>query len=162
MEQQSNVNTQIELELLKKEIADMKQIHVRLDTAIEKITDFSNCINRLLAVHEEKITQQEDAQQRSVQEFTADIKELHSRITTNTKDMTALMTQQHKEQKDVIDRLKDEVSNRVGVLEKWRWIIIGGSIVLGFIIQKLQFGLDLRCALVYSITLCTLNKNTYQ
>ena len=137
MEQQSNVNTQIELELLKKEIADMKQIHVRLDTAIEKITDFSNCINRLLAVHEEKITQQEDAQQRSVQEFTADIKELHSRITTNTKDMTALMTQQHKEQKDVIDRLKDEISNRVGVLEKWRWIIIGGSIVLGFIIQKL-------------------------
>ena len=137
MEQQSNVNTQIELELLKKEIADMKQIHVRLDTAIEKITDFSNCINRLLAVHEEKITQQEDAQQTSVQEFTADIKELHSRITTNTKDMTALMTQQHKEQKDVIDRLKDEISNRVGVLEKWRWIIIGGSIVLGFIIQKL-------------------------
>ena len=134
---QSNVNTQIELELLKKEVADMKKIHVRLDTAIEKITDFSNCINRLLAVHEEKITQQEDAQQRSVQEFTADIKELHSRITTNTKDMTALMTQQHKEQKDVIDRLKDEISNRVGVLEKWRWIIIGGSIVLGFIIQKL-------------------------
>ena len=134
---QSDVNTQIELELLKKEIADMKQIHVRLDTAIEKITDFSNCINRLLAVHEEKITQQEDAQQRSVQEFTTDIKELHSRITTNTKDMTALMTQQHKEQKDVIDRLKDEISNRVGVLEKWRWIIIGGSIVLGFIIQKL-------------------------
>ena len=134
---QSDVNTQIELELLKKEIADMKQIHVRLDTAIEKITDFSNCINRLLAVHEEKITQQEDAQQRSVQEFTADIKELHSRITTNTKEMTALMTQQHKEQKDVIDRLKDEVSSRVGVLEKWRWIIIGGSIVLGFIIQKL-------------------------
>ena len=137
MEQQSNVHTQIELELLKKEIADMKQIHVRLDTAIEKITDFSNCINRLLAVHEEKITQQEDAQQRSVQEFTTDIKELHSRITTNTKEMTALMTQQHKEQKDVIDRLKDEISNRVGVLEKWRWIIIGGSIVLGFIIQKL-------------------------
>jgi archaellum component FlaC len=134
---QSDVNTQIELELLKKEIADMKQIHVRLDTAIEKITDFSNCINRLLAVHEEKITQQEDAQQRSVQEFTTDIKELHSRITTNTKELTALMTQQHKEQKDVIDRLKDEVSNRVGVLEKWRWIIIGGSIVVGFIIQKL-------------------------
>ena len=134
---QSDVNTQIELELLKKEVADMKKIHVRLDTAIEKITDFSNCINRLLAVHEEKITQQEDAQQRSVQEFTTDIKELHSRITTNTKELTALMTEQHKEQKDVIDRLKDEVSNRVGVLEKWRWIIIGGSIVLGFIIQKL-------------------------
>ena len=137
MEQQSNVNTQIELELLKKEIADMKQIHVRLDTAIEKITDFSNCINRLLAVHEEKITQQEDAQQRSVQEFTADIKELHSRITTNTKEMMALMSEHHKEQTDAMTKLKTELQGRVGVLEKWRWLIIGGSIVVGFIAQKM-------------------------
>ena len=134
---QSDVNTQIELELLKKEIADMKQIHVRLDTAIEKITDFSNCINRLLAVHEEKITQQEDAQQRSVQEFTADIKELHSRITTNTKEMMALMSEQHKEQTDAMTKLKTELQGRVGVLEKWRWLIIGGSIVVGFIAQKM-------------------------
>ena len=137
MEQQSNVNTQIELELLKKEIADMKQIHVRLDTAIEKITDFSNCINRLLAVHEEKITQQEDAQQRSVQEFTTDIKELHSRITTNTKEIMTTATSQHKEHTEAIQRLRDDIQSRVGVLEKWRWIIIGGSIVLGFLIQKL-------------------------
>ena len=32
----------------------MKEIHGRLDTAITKITDVSNCINRMLAVHEEK------------------------------------------------------------------------------------------------------------
>ncbi len=51
---QSDVNT--EIELLKKEVTDMKQIYQRLDTAIEKITDFSNAINRMLAVHEEKIT----------------------------------------------------------------------------------------------------------
>ena len=134
---QPDVNT--EIELLKKEVTDMKQIYQRLDTAIEKITDFSNAINRMLAVHEEKITQQRQQQQRSVQEFTADIKELHSRITTNTKEMTALMTQQHKEQKEVIDKLKEELRSRVGVLEKWRWVIIGGSIVVGFSIQKLPF-----------------------
>ena len=29
-----------------------------------------------------------------------------------------------------------ELSNRVGILEKWRWIIIGGSIVAGFILHK--------------------------
>ena len=126
-----------QIELLKKEVQDMKGIYQRLDTAIVRIGDVSNSINRMLAVHEEKISQQEDVLIRSDAEFSANVKELHSRITTNTKDMTALMTQQHKEQKDVIDRLKDEISNRVGVLEKWRWIIIGGSIVLGFIIQKL-------------------------
>ena len=48
-----------DLELLKKEVQDMKQIHTRLDTAIEKLTDVSSCVNRILAVHEEKIARQE-------------------------------------------------------------------------------------------------------
>ena len=46
---------ELDVELLKKEVSDMKEIHGRLDTAITKITDVSNCINRMLAVHEEKI-----------------------------------------------------------------------------------------------------------
>ena len=41
--------------LLKKEVKDMKLIHTRLDTAIVKITDVSNSIHRMLAVHEEKL-----------------------------------------------------------------------------------------------------------
>ena len=50
-----------EVELLKKEVADMKLIHTRLDTAIVKITDVSNSIHRMLAVHEEKLNSQEEA-----------------------------------------------------------------------------------------------------
>ena len=49
-----------DLELLKKEVQDMKLIHTRLDTAIEKLTDVSSCVNRMLAVHEEKLARQED------------------------------------------------------------------------------------------------------
>ena len=83
-----------EVELLKKEVADMKLIHTRLDTAIVKITDVSNSIHRMLAVHEEKLNSQEEAvfaaedliEQRRT-EFSHEIKELHSRITTNTKDI---------------------------------------------------------------------------
>ena len=41
-----------EVELLKKEVSDMKLIHGRLDEAITKITDVSNSIHRMLAVHE--------------------------------------------------------------------------------------------------------------
>ena len=126
-----------EVELLKREVEDMKVIHGRLDTAIEKITEVSNCINRMLAVHEERISQQESTQHNAEQEFTADIKELHSRITSNTKEIMTTATVQHKEHTEVIQKLRDDLQNRVGVLEKWRWIIIGGSIVLGFVIQKL-------------------------
>ena len=126
-----------EVELLKREVGSMNVIHGRLDMAIEKLTEVSNCINRMLAVHEERLGQQEESQHRAAQEFTSDIKELHSRITTNTKELLATSTQQHKEHTEAIQKLRDDIARRVGVLEKWRWIIIGGSIVFGFVIQKL-------------------------
>ena len=126
-----------EVELLKREVKSMNVIHGRLDTAIEKLTEVSNCINRMLAVHEERLGQQEESQHRAEQEFTSDIKELHSRITTNTKEIMSAATEQHKEHTEAIQKLSDDLHNRVGVLEKWRWIIIGGSIVFGFVIQKL-------------------------
>ena len=94
------------------------------------------CVNRMLAVHEEKIANQEEAQSRANTEFTTDIKELHSRITTNYKELTDMITEQHKEQAQQMQQLRNELAGRVGVLEKWRWLIIGGSIVVGFIIQK--------------------------
>ena len=86
-----------EVELLKREVKSMNVIHGRLDTAIEKLTEVSNCINRMLAVHEERLGQQEESQHRAEQEFTSDIKELHSRITTNAKEIMGAATQQHKE-----------------------------------------------------------------
>ena len=122
--------------LLKKEVSDLKVIFSRLDIAIEKITDVSSCVNRMLAVHEEKIANQEEAQSRANTEFTTDIKELHSRVTSNYKELTDMITQQHKEQAQQMQELRNELAGRVGVLEKWRWLIIGGSIVVGFIIQK--------------------------
>ncbi len=128
-------DVELDVELLKKEVSDMKEIHSRLDTAITKITDVSNCINRMLAVHEEKITQQEEVQVRQAQEFDNDVKELHSRITSNQKELLERMTKQHREAEVDIRRLREDVINRVGVLEKWKYIIIGGSIVVGFMLN---------------------------
>jgi len=127
---------ELDVELLKKEVSDMKEIHGRLDTAITKITDVSNCINRMLAVHEEKISQQEEVQIRQASEFSNDVKELHSRITTSTKEMKELMTKQHYEADAEMRRMRMDISERVVVLEKWKYLIVGGSIVVGFIISS--------------------------
>ena len=131
------------VKLLEKEIHDRKGVFQRLDIAIEKLTDVSNCINRMLAVHEEKITRQEEAifeaegliETRRI-ELTTKIDDLHSRITTNTKEIMTAATQQHKEHTDDIQKLRNDLTTRVGVLEKWRWLIIGGSIVVGFLLHK--------------------------
>jgi len=121
-----------EVKLLKKELQDQKKIHDRLDIAIEKLTDVSNSIHRMLAVHEEKISRQEeaifDAEQKIEvrrSELSKRLDELHSRITTNTKDIM-------KE----IQKIRDELISRVGVLERWRHVLIGSSIVVGFMLHK--------------------------
>ena len=132
-----------EVRLLKKELEDQAKIHDRLDVAIEKLTDVSNSINRMLAVHEEKIARQEEAlydaeQQIEVRrsEMMSKIDELHSRITTNTKEIMAAAAQQHAEQNKEIQKIQREIEHRVGVLEKWRHVLIGGSIVIGFLLHK--------------------------
>ena len=130
-----DINT--EVALLKQEVKDIKFIFNRLDTAIERITEVSTSVNRMLAVHEEKISQQEEASSRANKEFSDDIKELHSRITTNSKEMRDMITKYQIEQGAQIENLRNDLNGRVGVLEKWRWLIIGGSIVIGFAIQEM-------------------------
>ena len=132
-----------EVQLLKKELHDQKKIHDRLDIAIEKLADVSNSIHRMLAVHEEKLTRQEEAifqaeEQIEVRrtEVLRQIEELHSRITTNTRDIMSAAAQQHAQQNKEIQRIRDDLVSRVGVLEKWRHVLIGGSIVIGFLLHK--------------------------
>ena len=132
-----------EVKLLKKELQDQAKIHDRLDIAIEKLTDVSNSINRMLAVHEEKLGRQEEAIFEAEQkleirrtELTTKIDELHSRITTNTKEIMTAAATQHAEQNKEIQKIRDEIKDRVGVLEKWRHVLIGACIVAGFILHK--------------------------
>ena len=132
-----------EVELLKKELHDQRKIHDRLDIAIEKLTDVSNSINRMLAVHEEKIARQEEAIFEAEQkievrrgELLVKIDELHSRVTTNTKEIMTAAANQHTEQNKEIQKIRDDIHARVGVLEMWRYVLIGGSIVIGFMLHK--------------------------
>ena len=126
-----------EIELLKRDVTEMKQIHLRLDTAIEKIADVSSSLHTIMAVHEEKLMRQEEALDGQEKEFRENIQQLHDRISTNSDKTTKHMNDMEKRISDELQKIREELSNRVGVLEKWRWGIIGGSIVVGFIITKL-------------------------
>jgi len=128
----------IDLEVLKNEVKQVAAVNVKLDTAIDKLTDISGSIKSMLAVHEEKLTKQEDIDK-------AIFKLLENRRIETEQNIKALEQQLdvvHKELKEDIEltekRLMCEIkgisnslNNRVGVLEKYRWIIIGVSIAVG-------------------------------
>ena len=127
-----------EIELLKREVSDMKQIHVRLDTAIEKIADVSSSLHTIMAVHEEKLVKQEEALTQQEEEFKSNIELIHTRITTKAKETTEHMQDMERRLQDEFIKLRQDLNSRVGVLEKWRWLIIGGAIVIGFITQTIM------------------------
>jgi len=131
------------VEILEKELDNQKRIYDRLDVAIEKLTDVSNSIHRMLAVHEEKIARQEDKMiQTEIErdnrgtELSKRIDKLHIRLTDTVKEIIDSNLEHHKDLNRRIERISDSISSRVGVLEKWRHIIIGCSIVVGFILNK--------------------------
>tara|TARA_Y100000992_G_scaffold228916_1_gene160296 strand:- start:90 stop:506 length:417 start_codon:yes stop_codon:yes gene_type:complete len=131
-----SINVETEIELLKREVSDMKGIHVRLDTAIEKIADVSSSLHTVIAVHEEKLARQEETLDENEKHFRDSVQELHSRITTNAKETSQHMSEMERRLLDELQIIRREMSSRVGMLEKWKWVIVGGSIVAGFIIQK--------------------------
>ena len=131
------VNVETEIELLKRDVSEMKQIHVRLDTAIDKIADVSSSLHTIMAVHEEKLLRQEETLDGQEKEFRDNIQELHSRITTNAKETHKTMGDMERRLLEELQTIRKEMSSRVGMLEKWKWVIIGGSIVAGFVLQKL-------------------------
>tara|TARA_Y100001937_G_C7003586_1_gene277628 strand:- start:160 stop:567 length:408 start_codon:yes stop_codon:yes gene_type:complete len=131
------MSVETEIALLKREVKDMKEIHVRLDTAIEKIADVSSSLHTIMAVHEEKLVRQEESLVNQETEFKENIQELHTRISNNAEKSAQRMNVMETKMLAELQKISVELNNRVGILEKWRWVIIGGSIVCGFIITKL-------------------------
>jgi len=133
---------------------DLKQIQVvfgRLDLAIEKIGDVSNSINKMIAIHDLKLSGQEtvnqdlyDAMEIHRKESSENNKELHSRITTTSRELSDKVDQTEdkimtsiKELKGSIDKEEEKNKKRIDNLEKTKYIMIGGGIVLGALITKI-------------------------
>ena len=114
-----------------------EQVHVRLDEAITRLTDISASLKSMLAVQEEKIRRVDVSKEDLVslteqrrREWEEDLEKLHSRISTQSRDL-----------REAIESVSKRLDDRVGVLERWRWLIIGGAILLGFLMQKMEFSL---------------------
>jgi|TARA_B100000768_G_scaffold96053_1_gene89657 hypothetical protein len=122
----------IDIESLRKDIENVNAINGRIDAAIDKLTDVSTSIKSMLAVHQEKIARQE-----KVDEVIFDkLKDRASEIGDVYRELKKDVELSEKRLLIEIKSLKNDIGARVGVLEKYRWIIIGGAIVIGWILSK--------------------------
>jgi len=127
-----NTEIRVQLESLTKDIENINNIQGRLDTAIDKLTDVSTSIKSMLAVHEEKIQRQEQVDDIIFRK----LKERDSEVDDIFRDLQREMDQVEKRLLNEIRSLRNDLTGRVGVLEKYRWIIIGGFLAVGWILSK--------------------------
>ena len=129
-----NGNTDIKVQIagLKKDIENVNNLNGRLDAAIEKLTEVSTSIKQMLAVHEEKISRQEQIDEIIFEK----LKERAGEIDTVHRELTKEIQQVEKRLLIEIKQLKVDIGGRVGTLEKYKWLILGGAIVVGWILSS--------------------------
>ena len=98
---------QVKLAVLEQKLEDLKPIVLRIDAAIEKLSEVNTTVSRMLAVHEERISKQEEID-------------------------TVLFAKIDK-LRDKMDRDHELVLQRIRQLEKRVWMAVGGLAVLTFV-----------------------------
>ena len=127
-----NTEIKVDIESLRKDIENVNTIHNRLDTAIDRLTDVSTSIKSMLAVHEEKIARQE-----KIDDIIFDkLKDRADEISDVYRELKKDVEMSEKRLLIEIKSLKNDIGARVGVLERYKWLIIGGAIVIGWIMSK--------------------------
>ena len=96
---------QIKVAVLEERLQNFETLVSRLDSAIEKIAEVNNNVSRMLAVHEERITKQEE--------------------------IDAVLFDKIDKLRDKMDLDHDSVTKRLSLLERKLWISLGalGAIV---------------------------------
>ena len=132
IEQKTNI------EVLRNEVKSVSSVTDKLDSTIDKLTEISGSIKSMLAVHEEKISKSEEIdkaifnllENRRV-ESDNKFEDLHSRLNKSVVNLREEVELSEKRLMCEIKQLNINLGDRVGVLEKYRWMIIGGAIIVG-------------------------------
>ena len=109
--------------ILEREILQYNNLIEKFDMTIERLSDVSNSLKNLVVVHEQRLTQQEKKTEDIVAKMNDEIKELVDM-------MKALALKEDEHYRDL--------STRMYAVEKWKWTIIGGAIVVGVFTSKID------------------------
>ena len=101
---------QVKLAVLEQKIEDLKPIVLRIDAAIEKLSEVNTTVSRMLAVHEERITKQEE--------------------------VDSILFAKIDKLRDKMDSDHDRVLSRLRGLEKRVWMAVGGLAVMTFVFNN--------------------------
>ena len=121
-----------EIATVKTDVAALGHMLAKVEAAISKISETHTEMGKILAVHEERLDTQEKERMQRRKESDEAVKELHSRISTGSRETQAHTKQSEDrihnaitELRKEINKEQDHIEERIRKLEQWRWILIG-------------------------------------
>ena len=127
-------NLETEVKILQKDLVTFQNILDRFDITINKHTEVSNNLNKVIAVQDSRIDTQEKAIEIVHKRITDMKDEIHEELSDHYQVILEKIKELQVEQKIHAD----EMSKRVDALEKWRYIVMGGAVALGFLLSKVN------------------------
>lgn len=125
-------NLETEVKILQKDLVTFQNILDKFDITINKLTEVSNNLNKVIAVQDSRIDTQEKAIEIVHKRITDMKDEIHEELSDHYQVILEKIKELQAEQKIHAD----EMSRRVDALEKWRYIVMGGAVALGFLLSK--------------------------
>jgi hypothetical protein len=126
---------------LNTEVAVLQSVVYKIDSAVAEIAKSSTEVTRLLAVHDSRIGSLESGSRDTL----TDVRDLYKKMNENTKeivekleDMEERIELKLKEHSDKSIAQHKSISDRLTVLENWKWMVIGSAIALGFLLKHLE------------------------
>lgn len=129
---------------LKAEIQHVNTLVDRLDVAISHLSTVSKNISELLAVqgtrlqYQEKMSEQlSQLIQKTNNDSTKNNDEIESTLNKRINDLEKDVLNEIKNMREENKKQHEEMKSKLGIVEKWIWVVTGGAAVIGFIISKL-------------------------
>lgn len=126
--------------------ADMSQLHhliERLDTTIEKLTEVSTTISQLLAVQTNRLETLEKLSTEISREITDQDKNIHNELYRLEKEIYKEVETSHIDILEEIKNIREENEKqhdifwkKLASVERWIWLMSGGAVVVGFLLEK--------------------------
>ena len=125
-------NLATDVKIIQKDLVSLQNILDKFDATISKLTDVSNTLNKIIAVQESRI----DTQEKSIEIVHKRIRDMREEIHLDMSTHYETILEELKEMKQEQRKHAEEMSSRVSNLEKWRYVVMGAAIVLGFLLAE--------------------------
>lgn len=125
-------NLATDVKIIQKDLVSLQNILDKFDATISKLTDVSNTLNKIIAVQESRI----DTQEKSIEIVHKRISDMKEEMHEEMNGHYETILEELKEMKQEQRKHAEEMSLRVSNLEKWRYVVMGAAIVLGFLLAE--------------------------